>query len=78
MKSVSDVFWGSNFNQNLMDFDPKCESHEDDTLPEVLKCAKSIFEQQFQCFQGFASSRKYVNPWFWKQKSTLKPSLREI
>ena len=55
MKSVSDAFLGSNFNQNLMDFDPKYESREDDTLPEVLKCAKSIFEQPSICFEGFSA-----------------------
>ena len=46
MKSVSDVLLASSFGEELMDLGTKFEPSEDDTLLEVLKCAKSIFEQK--------------------------------
>ena len=70
MKLASEVFFVSNWDGKLMDFDTKFEPSQDDTLAEVVKCAKSIFEQQSECFQGFWTSRKHFNPWFCKQKST--------
>ena len=53
MKLVSDVFWGLKLDQKLIDFGTKFEPGEDDTLLYVLKCAKSIFEQQSMRFDGF-------------------------
>ena len=53
MKSVSDVFWGPKLGQKMIDFGTKFEPSEDDTLLYVLKCAKSIFEQQSMSFDGF-------------------------
>ena len=44
-KSVLDVLLGSKLGPTFMDFGTKFEPNEDDTLVEVLKCAKSIFEQ---------------------------------
>ena len=70
--------WGSKFGQKLGAVGTKYEPSEDDTLLEVLKCAKSIFEQQSMHFEGFQSSPKYVDPWFWKQKSTLTLILKQI
>ena len=48
---------------------------EHDVLLEVLKCAKSIFEQQSMHFDTFVSSRKYIEPWFWKQQLCVTPHL---
>ena len=70
MKSVSGVLLGSKFDSKLMDFGTNFEPNEDDTLVEVLKWAKSIFEQQSMHFHGFQVSPKYIDPWFWKQTST--------
>ena len=53
MKSVSDVLLASIFGQQFMDFGTKLGPIEDDTLLEVLKCAKSFFEQQSMHFNGF-------------------------
>ena len=53
MKLVSDVFWGLKLDQKLIDLGTKCEQGEDDTLLYVLRCAKSIFEQQSISFDGF-------------------------
>ena len=50
MKLASEVFFVSNWDGKLMDFDTKFEPSQDDTLAEVSKCAKSIFEQQSECF----------------------------
>ena len=41
------------FGPKFIDVGTKFEPIEDDTLLEVLKCAKSIFEQQSECFEGF-------------------------
>ena len=70
MELASEVFFVSNWDGKLMDFDSKFEPSQDDTWAEVVKCAKSIFEQQSECFLGFWTSRKHFNPWFCKQKST--------
>ena len=50
MKLASEVFFVSNWDGKLMDFGIKFEPSQDDTLAEVVKCAKSIFEQQSECF----------------------------
>ena len=50
MKLASGMFFASNWDGKLMDFDTKFEPSQDDTLAEVSKCAKSIFEQQSECF----------------------------
>ena len=50
MKQLPICFHGSNWDGKLMDFDTKFEPSQDDTLAEVVKCAKSIFEQQSKCF----------------------------
>ena len=61
-----------------MNLGTKSRPTKDDTLLQVLKSAKSIFEQQSMRFQGFWSSRKYIDPWFWKQKSGLILILKQI
>ena len=53
MKVVSDVFWGSKFNDKLMDFGIKGAPSKDYTSAMFLECAKSIFEQWSECFEGF-------------------------
>ena len=66
MKSVSDVFFGSKFCQKLVDFGTKFEPSADDTLLEVLKCVKSIFEKHSMHFDGIWSSRALVDAGLWK------------
>ena len=61
-----------------MDFGTKFEPNEDDMLQEVLKSAKSMFEQQSMHFDGFQIGRKYVNLWFGKQNSAWKLVLKRI
>ena len=52
-KSVLDALLGSKLGAKFMDFGTKFEPNEDDMLQEVLKSAKSIFEQQSMHFDGF-------------------------
>ena len=54
MKAVPVVVLGPKFGPKLMDFGTKFKPNEDDTLVEVLKCAKSIFERQSMHFADFS------------------------